>query len=328
MQRVLSISLTLLLLAACSPSPAEPPAVPAPNAPAAPPPAAEPSQAPAPPQPASTSPAAPPVEPLPEGYALAPAEDDEPRTTFMPLSGDINCVYTGKGGISIYMPRDGGPELICERSAPTGYQRVLLGPTGPAMNPRVTRGGSCCSVEPVMRKGTRLRRGPFTCEQPESEIVCRRDDGHGFAIGGPRVRLLKPVPPAPPLPADYEYAPEHDEGPRSTFMPLSEQINCLYIGAQEPEHGGPKIQCDHSVAGVYQSAYLGPAGPAKNVVKRHEQPCCSTQPVIREGAPLRRGPFTCELTHEEVVCQRDDGHGFALGGPRVRVFAPQAPSAP
>lgn len=114
------------------------------------------------------------------------------QSTFMPPSGDINCIYTAKGGTGVYMPLGGGPEVVCDRSADRVYQRAYLGPKGPAENVRRPGDASGCSVEPLLLEDARLRRGPYSCELTRGEVVCRRDDGHGFAIGGSRVRLFRP----------------------------------------------------------------------------------------------------------------------------------------
>lgn len=122
----------------------------------------------------------------------APAEDYGQRSEFMPASGEINCTYTGKGGIDVYMPANGGPEIVCDRSVGHVYERVALYAEGPGRIATHPNERSCCSIHPVLLQGERIVRGPFTCELKAGEIACKRADGHGVAIGGKRARVLRP----------------------------------------------------------------------------------------------------------------------------------------
>jgi hypothetical protein len=110
----------------------------------------------------------------------------------MPPSGDVNCVYTAHGWKGTYMPHDGGPEMSCDRSSDLGYERVYLGPRGRAKIVKRIGDTGCCGIEPLLPEGARLRRGPFQCEVIGGEVICKRNDGYGFAIGGSqRARLLR-----------------------------------------------------------------------------------------------------------------------------------------
>ena len=50
---------------------------------------------------------------------------------FKTPAGDIGCTYIPAGGTDVYAPKDGGPELQCDRIAPV-YLRFFLYKTGKA----------------------------------------------------------------------------------------------------------------------------------------------------------------------------------------------------
>lgn len=50
----------------------------------------------------------------------------------------------------------------------------------------------CCGQQAILPEGARAARGPFTCELKAGEVTCTREDGHGFAIGDKRGRVLRP----------------------------------------------------------------------------------------------------------------------------------------
>jgi len=85
----------------------------------------------------------------------------EEQVEFVLPSGNIGCTYTPKGGTSVYQPVDGGPELLCDRVAPS-YVRIILGPTGKAVLHKDVGDASCCSAEPVLAYGKEWTAGPFT----------------------------------------------------------------------------------------------------------------------------------------------------------------------
>ena len=58
-------------------------------------------------------------------------EQDNGQISFVMPSGNIGCIYTPKGGTDVYEPVDGGPEISCDRIAPS-YVNITLGPKGPA----------------------------------------------------------------------------------------------------------------------------------------------------------------------------------------------------
>ncbi len=114
---------------------------------------------------------------------LAPAGPGmaQNQSSFVLPSGNIGCTYTARGGTDVYKPVDGGPELSCDRVEPS-YQRVIMGPRGPAKLYRNVGDASCCDTGPVLAYGQVWRQGPFTCESNEGGLFCRRDDGRGFSM--------------------------------------------------------------------------------------------------------------------------------------------------
>ena len=67
--------------------------------------------------------------------AIAPAQakqqvfvpEDDGQISFVMPSGNIGCIYTPRGGTPTYQPVDGGPEISCDRIAPS-YVSITLGP--------------------------------------------------------------------------------------------------------------------------------------------------------------------------------------------------------
>ena len=70
--------------------------------------------------------------------------NDQGQIEFSLPSGNIGCVYTPEGGTDTYEPAGGGPELSCDRVAPS-YVRVILGPEGKARRYNDVGDASCCS---------------------------------------------------------------------------------------------------------------------------------------------------------------------------------------
>ena len=104
---------------------------------------------------------------------------------FVLPSGNIGCIYTPKGGVAVYQPVDGGPELSCDRVEPQ-YVRIVLGPKGNAVLYRHVGDASCCSAGPVLSYGKLWKAGPFRCKASTSGLDCRRGK-HGFYMS--RARL-------------------------------------------------------------------------------------------------------------------------------------------
>ena len=76
----------------------------------------------------------------------------EEQIEFVLPSGNVACIYTPKGGVAVYKPVDGGPELSCDRVEPQ-YVRFILGPRGKAVLIKEVGDASCCSAEPVLAYG-------------------------------------------------------------------------------------------------------------------------------------------------------------------------------
>ena len=106
---------------------------------------------------------------------------------FLMPSNNVECIYTPEGGGANYTPEDGGPELSCDRLAPT-YLRFVLGAKGPANVIQDVGDQSCCGGTNYFAYGTQWRQAPFTCESSASGLNCRRDDGHGFFISKAKIK--------------------------------------------------------------------------------------------------------------------------------------------
>ena len=113
---------------------------------------------------------------------------DEGDITFATPSGNIGCHFIPAGGTSVYEPRNGGPELQCDRVEPS-YVSVILGPTGPVT--RIDNPGEqgCCSLEQTLGYGDTWRRGPFSCTSARTGLTCSRRDGPGFSLSRSKVTV-------------------------------------------------------------------------------------------------------------------------------------------
>lgn len=117
------------------------------------------------------------------------APEDNGQIAFTMPSGNIGCLYTPEGGTDTYEPRDGGPELICERIAPE-YVTVILGPLeAPEMIVNPAEQG-CCGVENIFSYGHVLELGGFTCWSDRTGLACLRLDGAGFTMARAGVELF------------------------------------------------------------------------------------------------------------------------------------------
>ncbi|MGE0242079.1 MAG: hypothetical protein AB7F09_27140 [Parvibaculaceae bacterium] len=104
---------------------------------------------------------------------------------FVLPSGNIGCIYTPKGGVPVYQPVDGGPELSCDRVEPN-YVRMVLGPKGKAKLYKNVGDASCCSAGPKLAYGKSWTAGPFICKVSTKGLECRRGK-NGFFMS--RTRL-------------------------------------------------------------------------------------------------------------------------------------------
>jgi hypothetical protein len=106
---------------------------------------------------------------------------------FVMPSMNIECTFIPKQS-AIYMPRDGGPELSCDRRDPT-YVRVVLGPTGPAERTDNPGEQPCCGVENTFQYGQTWVGGPFTCQSAATGLSCRHQNGHGFSMSKAEIKV-------------------------------------------------------------------------------------------------------------------------------------------
>jgi len=120
--------------------------------------------------------------------AAPPAPEGEMR--FVVTSMNIGCHFVPVGGNGVYAPKDGGPELICDRVEPA-YVRVSMGPSGPATINENPGDQGCCGEEAALAEGASKTMGPFTCSVAEGDVLtCRRDNGAGFVLSRDKAQLL------------------------------------------------------------------------------------------------------------------------------------------
>ena len=112
--------------------------------------------------------------------------DASGSTSFVMPSGNIGCIYTPAGGSTVYVPADGGPELSCDRVAPS-YRRFVLSAGGKATMITNVGDPSCCGADNALPYGTAWRIEPFICTSETKGLTCARDDGHGFFISKAKV---------------------------------------------------------------------------------------------------------------------------------------------
>jgi hypothetical protein len=95
-------------------------------------------------------------------------------------SGNVGCVYTPEGGTDAYEPVGGGPELLCDRVAPS-YVRVIMGPEGKAKRHTDVGDASCCGSGNVFDYGEVWEMDGFRCISSTSGLRCTRGS-HGFTM--------------------------------------------------------------------------------------------------------------------------------------------------
>lgn len=120
---------------------------------------------------------------------VAFVEDDSGSTSFVMPSGNIGCIYTPAGGSTVYMPADGGPELSCDRVAPT-YLRFILDASGAATIVSNVGDPGCCGAPNTFPYNKSWRLAPFTCTSSTKGLSCKRDGGHGFFISKAKVQAF------------------------------------------------------------------------------------------------------------------------------------------
>ena len=67
-------------------------------------------------------------------------------------SGNVGCIYTPRGGTDTYQPADGGPEISCDRIAPS-YVNITLGSKSAAVLTKDPGEQGCCGGDNVLTYG-------------------------------------------------------------------------------------------------------------------------------------------------------------------------------
>jgi hypothetical protein len=115
------------------------------------------------------------------------AEDDGQISFLMP-SGNIGCIYTPRGGTPTYQPADGGPEISCDRIAPT-YVNITLGPKNAAVLTKNPGEQGCCGGDNVFAYGNTVTFDGFRCSSSDAGLICETPDKkHGLCLS--RTRTL------------------------------------------------------------------------------------------------------------------------------------------
>ena len=129
------------------------------------------------------------------GLAAAPAAAKEQhfsaeangQISFVMPSNNIGCIYTPMGGTSTYYPTGGGPEISCDRIAPS-YVNVVLGPKGPAKLTENPGEQSCCGGDNVFAYGNTVHFDGFMCTSSSAGLTCETPDKrHGFCVAKSRM---------------------------------------------------------------------------------------------------------------------------------------------
>ena len=125
----------------------------------------------------------------PSSPPVAIVADADGQIMFTTPSNNIGCTFTPAGGTTVYMPRDGGPELVCERISPR-YVTVIMGPKGAVQ--RIDNPGEqgCCGIGPVLGYGQTWVHGPFTCQSRTTGLTCRHKDGRGFSLNRASIKVF------------------------------------------------------------------------------------------------------------------------------------------
>ena len=130
------------------------------------------------------------------GPALAAVQTLEPmdngQVSFVMPSGNIGCLYTPEGGTEVYVPADGGPELICERIEPS-YVTVVLSDVDEASVIEDPAEQGCCGAENVFEYGNIIELDGFECDPPRVASSARTMS-YGFSMARAGIELFDPDP--------------------------------------------------------------------------------------------------------------------------------------
>lgn len=117
---------------------------------------------------------------LPASAAEQTFPSDEGQISFNMPSGNVGCVYTPKGGTSVYEPEDGGPELQCDRQEPL-YLRFFLRKVGKAEKFENVGDVGCCGADNILRYGNSWSKNGYRCTSEKTGLTCTRGK-NGFVI--------------------------------------------------------------------------------------------------------------------------------------------------
>jgi len=114
--------------------------------------------------------------------------EDDGQVTFVMPSGNIGCIYTPRGGTPTYQPADGGPEISCDRIAPS-YVNITLGPKNAAVLTENPGEQGCCGGDNVFAYGNTVTFDGFKCSSSDAGLICETPDKkHGLCLS--RTRTL------------------------------------------------------------------------------------------------------------------------------------------
>jgi len=100
-------------------------------------------------------------------------------------SGNIGCIYTPEGGTENYEPEGEGPELSCDRVAPT-YVRITLPGEGEPTRLDDVKDASCCGAQNEFDYGDTWSFDGFLCASATTGLRCSRGE-HGFFLSRARI---------------------------------------------------------------------------------------------------------------------------------------------
>jgi hypothetical protein len=106
---------------------------------------------------------------------------DNGQIEFTMPSGNVGCLYTPAGGTDVYEPKDGGPELVCERIEPS-YVTVILTGEGEAEVIEDPGEQSCCGAENIFEYGNTITLEGFVCASERTGLICQSEAGFGFSM--------------------------------------------------------------------------------------------------------------------------------------------------
>lgn len=110
------------------------------------------------------------------------------QITWVMPSGNIGCIYTPRGGTDTYQPAGGGPEISCDRIAPS-YVNITLGYDGPAVLTENPGEQGCCGGDNVFAYGNTVKLEGFMCSSSDAGLICETPDKkHGLCLS--RTRTL------------------------------------------------------------------------------------------------------------------------------------------